>query len=162
MHAPFPARPLNLPRRKPTERPADMFAPARPTTPAPDRPYTILGHEEDAGGLLQDRLYLEEHRDGHVAVAPRMAGHATLHRRDRGYAIHYPPLGRLYVTQRMLRLAIGDGSIPAGDARIPDQMALGVRLGWDARDVPGTDTIRRYRVEGHGDLLLFTAEGVAE
>ena len=56
MHAPFPGRPPNLPRRKPLARPADMFAPARPTTPAPDRPYTILGHEQDAGGLVSAEL----------------------------------------------------------------------------------------------------------
>ena len=153
MHAPFPAgRPLNLPRRKPPERPADMFAPARTTTPAPDRPYTIIGHDQDAGGLLQDRLYLEDHQDGHTrAEAPLPAiGVATLHRRQDGYALVYAPLGSLYMTARWFRAA-------TGDTRIPWEMALGVRLGWEQRPQPKNEPIRRYRVALRGEMLEMRA-----
>ena len=155
MHAPFPVgRPLNLPRRKPPESPAGMFAPARTTTPAPDRPYTIIGHDQDAGGLLQDRLYLEDHQDGHTrAEAPLPAvGVATLYARaSTGYALHYPPLGWLYLSNRMLISA-------TASSRAPEEMALGVRLGWQQYDSrrPGV-VVCRYRVALRGEMLEMRA-----
>jgi len=80
---------------------------------------------------------------------------ATLHRRSAGYALHCPPLGWLYLSNRLL-------TDRTGSSRIPQEMALGLRLGWDNYDPsrPGP-AIRRYRVARRGEMLEFDAMGEA-
>ena len=94
-------------------------------------------------------MHTDTHDTGHVRTeAPLPAiGVATLHRRQDGYVLVYPPLGSLYMTDRWFRAA--------GEARIPSEMALGVRLGWEQRPCPKNLPIRRYRVALRGDTLTF-------